>query len=91
MVIDSLHTAFAETLVLEKDVAIDKSLWKFHGTLRSITFNKNRQARFGLKVYKLSASTGPSSSYTSCFCIYTGQNKHCAGLTDGSTGFSGFE
>ncbi|XP_042875839.1 piggyBac transposable element-derived protein 4-like [Penaeus japonicus] len=74
-VIDALNTAFVESLVPEKDIAIDESLWKFHGRLRFVTFNKNKRARFGLKVYKLSASTGPSSGYTSCFRIYTGQDK----------------
>ncbi|XP_042892019.1 piggyBac transposable element-derived protein 4-like [Penaeus japonicus] len=68
-VIDALNTAFVESLVPEKDIAIDESLWKFHGRLRFVTFNKNKRARFGLKVYKLLASTSPSSGYTSCFRI----------------------
>ncbi|XP_042889710.1 piggyBac transposable element-derived protein 4-like [Penaeus japonicus] len=63
-VIDALNTAFVETLVPKKDIAIDESLWKFHGRLRFVTFNKNKRA-----------STGPSSGYTSCFRIYTGQDK----------------
>ncbi|XP_042885409.1 piggyBac transposable element-derived protein 4-like [Penaeus japonicus] len=74
-VIDTLNTTFVETLVPKKDIAIDESLWKFHRRLRFVTFNKNKGARFGLKVYKLSSSTGLSSRYTLWFRIYTDQDK----------------
>ncbi|XP_042872685.1 piggyBac transposable element-derived protein 4-like [Penaeus japonicus] len=74
-VIDSLDLTFKSTLVPDKDIAIDESLWKFRGRLGFITFNPSKRARFGLKVYKLCASTGPSSGYTSCFRIYTGQDR----------------
>lgn len=45
--------------------SINESLWKFHVRLCFSTYNPNKQARFGVKVYKLLASDGPCAGYTS--------------------------
>lgn len=42
---------------------------------RFVTYNPTKRARFGLKVYKLSVSTGPMCGYISAFRFYTGQDK----------------
>ena len=74
-VIDALNTAFVETLVPDSHISIDESLWKFRGRLGFVTYNPSKRARFGLKVYKLSASIGPSAGYTVLSRIYTGQDR----------------
>ncbi|ROT80302.1 PiggyBac transposable element-derived protein 4 [Penaeus vannamei] len=56
-----------------QEIAIDESLWKFRGRLAFRTYNSTKRARFGLKVYKLCASTGPAAGYTFCFKVYTGK------------------
>lgn len=50
-------------------------VWKFRGRLRFVTYNPTKRARFGLKVCKLSVSTGPMCGYISAFRFYTGQDK----------------
>ncbi|ROT83390.1 PiggyBac transposable element-derived protein 4 [Penaeus vannamei] len=39
------------------------------------TYNPTKRARFGLKVYKLYASTGPAAGYISCFQVSTGRDS----------------
>ncbi|XP_069992306.1 piggyBac transposable element-derived protein 4-like [Penaeus vannamei] len=51
------------------------SLWKFRGRFAAVTFNPSKRSRFGVKVYKLAASEGPSNGYICAFEIYTGMDK----------------
>ncbi|ROT84560.1 PiggyBac transposable element-derived protein 4 [Penaeus vannamei] len=74
-VIDMFGDVFREVFVPEQNISIDKSLWKFRGRLFFKTYNPSKRARFGLKVYKLSASEGPCAGYTSVFRIYAGKDK----------------
>lgn len=52
-----------------QNISIDKSLWKFRGRLSFRTYTPSKRVRFGVKVYKLSASDGLGAGYTSVFQI----------------------
>ncbi|XP_042887703.1 piggyBac transposable element-derived protein 4-like [Penaeus japonicus] len=56
-------------------ITVDESLWKFRGRLSFVTYNPSKRARFGLKIYKLSVSSGPTCGYTCSFRFYTGQDR----------------
>nr|XP_027231032.1 piggyBac transposable element-derived protein 4-like [Penaeus vannamei] len=74
-VVDALNESFRTIFVSGQDITVDESLWKFRGRLAFRTYNPTKRARFGLKVYKLSTSTGLAAGYTSCFKVYTGQDR----------------
>ncbi|XP_063590198.1 piggyBac transposable element-derived protein 4-like [Penaeus indicus] len=74
-IVNSLNDSFRSVFVPGQDIAIDESLCKFRGRLGFKTYNPTKRARFRLKVYKLSASTGPAAGYTSCFEVYTGKDR----------------
>ncbi|XP_069979515.1 piggyBac transposable element-derived protein 4 [Penaeus vannamei] len=74
-VVDALNDSFRTIFVSGQDITVDESLWKFRGRLAFRTYNPTKRARFGLKVYKLSTSTGPAAGYTSFFKVYTGQDR----------------
>ena len=74
-VINLLNDQCQSVYVPEKTITVDESLWKFRGRLRFVQYNPSKRARYGVKVYKLSASTGRGAGYTSAFKLYTGQDK----------------
>lgn len=71
-VVDSLNDSFRSSFVPGQDIAIDESLWKFSGR---VAVNATKRATFGLKVYRLCASTGSAAGYTSYFKVYVGQDR----------------
>ena len=73
-VIDLLNHQCQTVYTPEQVVTVDESLWKFRGRLGFVQFNPSKRARYGVKVYKLSASTGRGAGYTSSFKIYTEQD-----------------
>ncbi|XP_063602656.1 piggyBac transposable element-derived protein 4-like [Penaeus indicus] len=56
-------------------ITVDESLWKFQGHFAAVTFNSSMRAHFGVKVYKLVVSEGPSHGYMCAFEIYMGKDK----------------
>ena len=74
-VLDRLNVQCQNVFTPERVITVDESLWKYRGRLHFVQFNPSKRARYGLKVYKLSASTGKAAGYTSSFRIYTGQDK----------------
>ncbi|MEL7521723.1 MAG: transposase, partial [Cyanobacteria bacterium J06553_1] len=74
-VVDCLQKAFKEVYVPEREVSVDESLFRYKGRHHAIQFCPAKRARFGLKVYKLCASSGPMSGYTSAFKVYMGQDR----------------
>ncbi|XP_042866646.1 piggyBac transposable element-derived protein 4-like [Penaeus japonicus] len=56
-------------------ITVNESLWKFRGRLKFVTYNPTKRARFGLKIYKLCVSSGPTCGYTRSFNFYTGQDS----------------
>ena len=74
-VVDMLNKRCREVYVPAQNITVDESLWAFRGRLSWVQYNPSKRARYGVKVYKLSASTGSASGYTSSFRIYTGQEK----------------
>lgn len=68
--IDLFGEWLRSVFVPNQNISIDESLWKFHGRLCFSTYNPNKQARFGVKVYKLLASDGPCAGYTSVYDLY---------------------
>lgn len=74
-VLQLLGDRFKSIFVPDKSISIGESLWKFRGRLSFTTYNPSKRARFGVKVYKLSASDGPGAGYTAVFRIYTGNDK----------------
>ena len=74
-VIDScaqtIASDYAQTIfVPNRDICVDKSLVKFHGRLSFKPFNPSKRARFGIKIYKLSHSSGNSAAVTSAVSKY---------------------
>jgi len=74
-VITILGDRFRKVFTPDRHISIDESLWKFRGRLSFRTYNPSKRARFGIKVYKLSASDGPCAGYTAVFKIYTGKEQ----------------
>ena len=74
-VIDLLNYQCSTVYIPRQIVSVDESLWNFKGRLGFRQFNPSKRARYGVKVYKLSESTGRAAGYTSAFKIYTGQDK----------------
>ena len=70
-----MDATFKSVFVPEQHVTVDESLWRYKGRHHAIQFNPSKRARFGLKVYKLCASGGPSHGYTSAFKVYMGQDR----------------
>lgn len=67
---DALNVSFLLAFVAEKDIAKDKSFWKFQRQLAFKTFNLSKRAKFRLKVKKLCASTCSAAEHT-CFKVFT--------------------
>ena len=72
-VVDTLGATFKTVFVPEQLVTVDESLWRYRGHHHAVQYNPKKRARFGLKVYKLCASDGPSAGYTCSFKIYMGK------------------
>ena len=73
-VIDSLNHQCKTVYHPQRDITVDESLWAFRGNLGWVQYNPAKRARFGFKMYKLSASTGLASGYVSAFKVYTGRD-----------------
>ena len=54
---------------------MDESLWRYKGRHHAIQYIPSKRARWGLKVYKLCASIGPSAGFTSAFKVYMGKDR----------------
>ena len=58
-----------------QNVCVDESLWAYRGRHHARQYNPAKRARYGLKAYKLCASDGPATGYTSSFSLYMGQDR----------------
>ncbi|XP_042888419.1 piggyBac transposable element-derived protein 4-like [Penaeus japonicus] len=56
-------------------ISVDESLWKFRGRFRAVQYIPVKHAHFGVKVYKLAMSVGPTQGYLCAFRIYVGRDK----------------
>jgi hypothetical protein len=65
-----LKQNFRELCYPQENVAIDESLIKFRGRLCYIQFNPQKEAHFGIKIYKICESV---SGYCLGFSNYTGK------------------
>ncbi|XP_042875142.1 piggyBac transposable element-derived protein 4-like [Penaeus japonicus] len=74
-IVELLKKSFKEAYIPPQTITVDESLWKFRGRLGFVTYNPTKRARFGLKIYKLCVSSGPTCGYTCNFNFYTGQDR----------------
>ena len=79
-VVETVTSNFKETFTPYQDIATDESLMKFHGRLRFKQYDPSKNARFGIKVYKVFQSSGPAAGYTWNMKIYCGQDRTDDGL-----------
>lgn len=56
-------------------ISVNESWWKFKGHLQAMQYIPNKGLRFGVKVYKLAVSIGPTQEYMCTFWIYMGMDK----------------
>ncbi|ROT77905.1 PiggyBac transposable element-derived protein 4 [Penaeus vannamei] len=73
--IEILQRQFSSVFTPPRRITVDESLWKFRGRFVAVTYNPSKRSRFGVKVYKLAASEGPSNGYICAFEIYTGRDR----------------
>jgi len=73
--IEILQRQFSSVFTPPRRITVDESLWKFRGRFVAVTYNPSKRSRFGVKVYKLAASEGPSNGYICAFEIYTGKDR----------------
>lgn len=73
--LDAINENCQAAYVPEQDISIDESLFKFKGRLRIKTYNAQKRARFGFKVYKLCAAKGGAPGYTWKFRVYDGAHE----------------
>ena len=78
--IKPILTAFIEKFQAvycpEKHISVDELMLKFHGRLKFKQINPSKRARFGLKLYRLCASSGDMCGYTWNFKVYSGQDRN---------------
>ncbi|XP_063587833.1 piggyBac transposable element-derived protein 4-like [Penaeus indicus] len=74
-IVELLQNNCKEAYIPPQYITVDESLWKFRGRLGFVTYNPTKRARFGLKIYKLCVSSGPTCGYTCAFKFYTGQDR----------------
>ncbi|XP_063591920.1 piggyBac transposable element-derived protein 4-like [Penaeus indicus] len=74
-IVELLQNNCKEAYIPPQWITVDESLWKFRGRLGFVTYNPTKRARFGLKIYKLSVSSGPTCGYTCAFKFYTVQDR----------------
>ena len=74
-VVDCLQRQFAAVYTPDQEVSVDESLFRYKGRHHAIQYCPAKRGRFGLKVYKLSSSSGPMAGYTSAFKVYMGQDR----------------
>ena len=79
-VVETVTSNFRETFTPYQNIATDESLLKFHGRLRFKQYDPSKNARFGIKVYKVFQSSGPAAGYTWNKKIYCGQDRTDDGL-----------
>ncbi|XP_068098335.1 piggyBac transposable element-derived protein 4-like [Hyperolius riggenbachi] len=67
-----LNQQFADVYVPERHIAVDESLFSFHGRLSIKQYIPNKRAKYGIKLYKLCES---GNGYIYNFHIYEGKDS----------------
>ena len=63
-IVEIVISNFRETFTPYQNIATYESLLKFHGRLRFKQYDPTKNARFGVKFYKVFQSSGPAAGYT---------------------------
>ena len=72
--VETIISNFRKTFTPYQNIATDESLLKFHERLGFKQYNPSKRARFGIKVYKVCQSSGPTAGYIWNMKLYCGQD-----------------